>query len=218
MIMSGKCSSIVSDSIDLSDDKGVVQDLPLNVHALLVEMYKSSIPRYSELSVKYEEELRKAANRRQKSTFPPFNTWIPVGGLQSGDLELLKGPDRHACVCKRLLLKDKNTGRLITYAADKDELNHPRFSCSYVQVLGYSEPPRLGQIKLCFTHTFYGQTHEFVLLNAFTQPQLDAQCGLWWIHNWHDVQTEYVLKPSLLSSPLVVANEEDKLWFLTVSH
>ena len=35
MIMSGKCSSPISYSIDLSDDKGVVQDLPLNVHALV---------------------------------------------------------------------------------------------------------------------------------------------------------------------------------------
>ena len=55
-----------------------------------------------------------------KINLPPFDKWIPVGGLQSGNLELLKGPDRHACVCKKLQLKDKNTGSLIVYTADKD--------------------------------------------------------------------------------------------------
>ena len=212
--MSGKCASLVSDN-DVSNDIGVMQDLPDDIHALLMETYKNSIPRYSELFVKYKEELRKAANQRRKSTFPTFDKWSPIGGLQSGDSELLKGPDRHACVCKKLLLKDKNTGRLIVYAADKDESHHPRFSCSYAQVLGYSEPPRLGQIKLCFTHTFYGQTRKFVLFNAFTEPQLDAQSKLWWIHD-QKVQTASVVELSLLSSPLIVAKEEHKLWCLTV--
>ena len=81
--------------------------------------HKNIIPRYSELFGKYEEELRKAANQRQKSTFPPYDKWIPMGGLQSGDLELLKGPENCACVCKKLLMKDDNTGRLIIYAADR---------------------------------------------------------------------------------------------------
>ena len=84
------------DNNDVPDTKGVMQEL-LGVHALLVETYKNIIPRYSELLVKYQK-LRKAANQRGKSIFPPFDKWIPVGGLQSGDLELLKGPDRHACV------------------------------------------------------------------------------------------------------------------------
>lgn len=215
MIMSGKCASLVRDDNDLSDDKGVMQDLSGDVHALLVETYKNNIPRYGELFARYRQELRKAANQRRKSTFPPFDKWIPKGGLQSGDLELLKGPDTHACVYKKLLLKDKNTGRLIVYAADKDESHHPRFSCSYAQVLGYSEPPRLGQIKLCFTHTFYGQTHQFVLFNVFTEPQLDAQSRMWWIRD-QKIQATSVMELSLLSSPLVVAKEEHKLWFLTV--
>lgn len=110
------------------------------------------IPRYRELVVKYEEELRKAANQRRKSTFPPFNKWIPTQGVRR---ELLKGLDRHACVCKKLLVKDKNTCRMIVYAAEKDELHHVWFSNSYVQVLGYSKPPRLGQIKLLYTYFWW---------------------------------------------------------------
>ena len=82
MITSGKCATLVSDN-DLSDDKGDMQDLPEDVHALFVEMYKTNIPRYS------------------------------------------KGPDKCICICKKLLLKDENTGRLITYAADKDESHYP---------------------------------------------------------------------------------------------
>ena len=207
MIMSGM--SVLLER-DLPGDKGVMQDLPDDIHALLVETYKKNIPRYGELCVKYKDELRKAANQRQKSSFPPFNKWIPAGELQSGDLELLKRPDKHACVHKKILLKDKNTGRLIVYAADKDESHHPRFSCSYAQVLGYADSPRLGQIKLCFTYTFLDQTREFVLFNVFTEPQLDVQSRMWWIHDQKD-QTASVMELSLLSSPLVVAKEEHKL-------
>ena len=63
MIMSGKCASLVTDN-DVPDTKGVMQELPGDVHALLVETYKNIVPRYSELLVKYQEELRKAANQR----------------------------------------------------------------------------------------------------------------------------------------------------------
>ena len=35
MIMSGRCASLASDSNDLSDEKGVMQDLTDDVHALV---------------------------------------------------------------------------------------------------------------------------------------------------------------------------------------
>lgn len=37
MIMSAKCASLASDNNDLSDEKGVLQNLTGDVHALLVE-------------------------------------------------------------------------------------------------------------------------------------------------------------------------------------
>ena len=70
-------------------------------------------------------------------------------------------------------------------------------------MLGYSEPPRLGQIKLCFTHTFCGQTRKFVLFSVFAEPQLDDQSRMWWIDG-QKVQKANVMELPWLSFPLVV--------------
>ena len=215
MTMSGRSTS---SNEFAHDDNGVIQDLPVDAYELLVDVYRKSSQRYSDLFTQYEEELRKAANRRQKSCFPPFSEWIPRGGLQSGDLELLRGPDKHAVFHKKITLKDKNTGRLIVYAAAKDEIQHPKYSCSYAQMLGHTHPPRLGQIKLCFTHTFLDQTRKFVVFSIFKEPQLDEQSKMWWVREDQTIESDvHVIELSFLSSPLVVAKEDCKLWFLTVN-
>ena len=48
--------------------KGVAKELPDGVHKLLLEVYKSKVPRFQELCKRYEEEMKRARNRRQKSS------------------------------------------------------------------------------------------------------------------------------------------------------
>ena len=61
---------------------------------------RCTIPRFQELCTKYEEEARKARNRRQKSTFPTCSKWIPTKGLSVGHEELLQAPSKLAIVYK----------------------------------------------------------------------------------------------------------------------
>ncbi len=190
-------------------------DLPDDVYRLLLEVYQTKVPRFQELCKKYEEELKRARNRRQKSTFPAFNKWIPTGGLLIGDQELLQGPSKHATLHKKIIIEDESTNRLVAYTAADHESTSSRYCCSYARVLSDTNPPKLGQIRMCFSHTFIRQTHKFVVFNIFTTPQLDLQSGLWWVPL---VVTNNLIVVELasLSTPLVVAKDDGKLWFLTL--
>lgn len=157
------------------------QDLPGDVYELLIEMYKAKVPRLQVLYKKYEEEMERARNRRQKSTFPTFDKWIPTGGLTVGDEELLKGPSKRVAVHLKMFIEDAKTNSLITYTAVDKETVTSRYSCSYVRLHSDLNPPRVGQIMMCFSHTFINQTHKLVLFKVFTTPQLDLQSSLWWI-------------------------------------
>ena len=128
-------------------------------------------------------------------------------------MELLCGPAKLACIYNRLVVENLNTGRMITYIAD--EAKEARYSCSYVQVLGEfasSPQPMFAQIKMCFTHTFAGNTRKLVLLSMYPTPQLDSESGIWWVP--HETTEKVVVQVSSLSSPLVVAKEEGNVWFL----
>ena len=192
-------------------------DLPDDVHRLLLEVYKTKIPRFEELQNKYEQELKRAKNRRQKSTFPAFNKWIPTGGLLTGDQELLQGPSKHVTLHKKIIIEEENTNRLVTYAAADHESTSSRY-CSYARLLSDTNPPRLGQIRMCFSHTFICQTRTFVVFNIFTTPQLDVQSGLWWLplETLTVVNKLIVIELASLSAPLIVAKDDGKLWFLTL--
>lgn len=192
------------------------QDLSDEVHKLLFDMYKAKIPKLKVLCRKYEEEIKKARNRRQKSTFPTFTEWIPTGGVSVGDEELLQGPSKLVIVHKKIFVEDTKTNRLITYAsADKESTS--RYTCSYVRMQGEGNSPKVGQITMCFSHTFFNQTYKLVVCSVFTTPQLDLQSGLWWVPLQSLVEREQiVVETSSLSPPLVTAKDDGKLWFLTI--
>ena len=109
-------------------------DLPDDVHRLLIEAYKTKVPRFQELCKIYEEDLKWASNKRRKSTFPTFNEWIPTG-LFVGDQELLQGPSKHATMHKKITIEDENTNHLVTFTAADHESTTSRYSCSYARVL-----------------------------------------------------------------------------------
>jgi hypothetical protein len=206
------CENPVDDTCTVTDG-----DLSDDMHGLLLELYKTKVPRLEELHNKYEQELKRAKNRRQKSTFPAFNKWIPTGGLLTGDQELLQGPSKHVTVQKKIVIEEENTNRFVTYAAADHDSTSSRY-CSYARVLSDTNPPRLGQIRMCFSHTFIGHTCTFVVFNVFTTPELDMQSGLWWVplETLTVTNEVIVLELASLSTPLIVAKDDGKLWFLTL--
>lgn len=66
--------------------------------SLLDAVYIMIVPRYSTIRKQYCDALHKATNARTKSTFPTRDKWIPPGGYQDGDRELLLGPQLHRVV------------------------------------------------------------------------------------------------------------------------
>ena len=118
--------------------------------SLLVDMYKNTVSRYAELCSEYIC-LKKSCNSRRKS-FPQMEQWIPTGGLQDGDLELLKGPT-NVSVYKQIITEDINTGRQVSYSAcDNDSFDfEAQYSCCFVQ-LPSDSTPAFGRISLFLTY------------------------------------------------------------------
>ena len=79
--------------------------------------------------------------------------WIPTGGLQDGDLELLQGPSNVASVYKQIINEDVNISRQVTYSAcgNNDFEFEARYSCCFVQ-LPSDNIPTIGHISLFLTY------------------------------------------------------------------
>ena len=129
MVISGR--SVIKDYEQPANNK--MENLD-EVFSLLVDMYKNTVSRYAELCSEYDICLKKSRNARRKSLFPQMEKWIPTGGLQDGDLELLKGPTNVVSVYKQIITEDINTGRQVSYSAcDNDSFDfEARYSCCSV--------------------------------------------------------------------------------------
>ena len=138
MVISGR--SVIKDCEQPPIKK--VKELDEEVFSLLEVMYKKTVPRYAELCSEYEVCLKKSRNARRKSLFPTMDKWIPTGGLQDGDLELLQGPTNVASVYKQIINEDVNTGRQVSYSAcENDNFEfEARYSCCFVQLPSDSTP------------------------------------------------------------------------------
>ena len=184
--------------------------------SLLDAMYAKNHSRYSCLLRKYSESLRKAANVRRKSTFPCLAEWVPQGGYQDGDRELLQGPglNRVATCHKRIIKECPNTGRKIIYSAACFESQRSRHSYSYVQVMDpeVEAVPVFGQIQKLITHQFGGNIYEIVIVKQFGAVHRDHDCGLWFVNSEDFHVAAFLLKD--ISQPLAVAFDSATLWFL----
>ena len=70
-------------------------------------------------------------------------------------------------------------------------------------------------VFLCFSHTFANNINNFLLVYPFSTPQQDLESKLWWVPLSSEAELHQVILPvSVVSAPLVVAKESDKLWFL----
>ena len=172
------------------------------------------ITRYKELCDEYESCLKKAANARKKSTFPKIENWIPCGGLQYGDSDILHSPVRTCTVYKRITIEDCITHRILTYTSTEGECDM-YYSCSHVKIPSqYQDLTLFGCIKMCFSHTFAGDSQTFALVYPFSTPQRDSDSNIWFVSGDEEISSRAsVVLISALSYP-IVAKSEDKLLFL----
>ena len=57
------------------------------------------------------------------------------------------------------------------------------------------------------------KTREFALLEMFAEPRLDEETHMWWV-DLEQFSLRQVVELYSLSAPLVIAKEEQRLWFL----
>ena len=214
MLSSGRVSLKKSDKDTTSTiATSQLTDVELN---LLDAFYRETNPRYSMLCREYEHALQQAKNARNKSTFPKMPQWIPAQGYQMGDKELLCGPQNHIHVYKKMSREDVQTGRMVFYSSEQYETFPSRHLCSFVRVLkdGLICYPVLGRIKKLFSHQFGSCVYKLAVLQHFDSPQRDVESRLWVVNLTRPHDHLSVVPLDILSHPLVVAFENQSLWFL----
>ena len=158
-------------TVNLTDDEIILLDAT----------YAASHPRYSCLCRQYNESLHKAANAQRKSAFPCFAEWLPPGGYQDGDRELLQGPglNRMATSHKRTIRECPNKGHKIVHSAASLESLHSRHSYSYVQIMKAEATPVFGHIQKLITHQFGSSMYEIAIVKEYNAAQKDCDCGFY---------------------------------------
>ena len=184
--------------------------------SLLDAMYTIHHPRYSCLRRQYSEALRRAANARKKSTFPCLVEWVPPGGYQDGDRELLQATlNSMATSHKRMTKECPNTGRKIVHCAASFESPQSRHSYAYVQVKPEADTePVFGHIQKLITHQFGDRLYAIAIVKLFEDAHKDSDCGLWFVNTAEFHMAAILLKD--VSQPLAVAFDSTTLWFLNV--
>lgn len=195
-----------------ADDCGFTEEVGDDVVQLLTSTYRKLFPRFNELIEDYNFQER--MGRKERKLLPPLCKWVPKE-FREGDLELLQGPRNVITVHKKIVVEHSHTGRMITYAPAKE---HSKCTQCYVQVFSTESPnrPVFGKIKQCFVHTFAKSTFRFVLLDMYSNIQQDLDTKLWFVplDNEHNNQAIHEITCKVLSSPLVTARDEGRLWFL----
>ena len=222
MMLSERLSSSAqgSDSVVVSalSTPDVVSEMEVSE---MQSQYGQLISVYARILSEYEKASKAAANTRTKSLFPSKHTWNPVGRtLTSSEREMLNGPSQHVNVYKKLSVRDKDTNRLIEYSSTDVELiphNIPKQSSSFVTINAADErsKPLFGVVVKLFSHSFAQNTFYWAVIQQFAEPVFDSELKMW--HVCVDVDHTYtsslIMLPNL-SYPLVVAVDDNEIWFL----
>ena len=152
------------------------------------------------------------ATTRTKSTFPDKARWDPEGRtLSLHERELLNGPKSAVSFLSTVEVEDQITGRKITYSSSDSERSC-KVCSSYVQVTtAHKRNPTFGRIKLLFNHSFNSNIYTWSVVEQFP-PSKESQSSLWFVNNI--VSATLVVNLSDLSHPLVIARDDNVIWFL----
>jgi hypothetical protein len=160
----------------------------------------------------------RSISTRQKSLFPPREKWTPPARkLSDHEQELLLGPSHAGIILKRLQLRDVKTKRWVTYSGANNEQS-TRVSSSFVSLKQSDKPPQFGRINSIFTHTFAKLQTNFVELSIFGTAVFDCDVKMWSASNSASATASVKIIPLQdISNPLVVAREDNDIWFLNFS-
>ena len=170
-----------------------------------------------------EKATKTAANTRTKSLFPSKHTWNTVGRtLTSSEREMLIGPSQHVNVYKKLSVRDKGTNSLIEYSYTDVGLipnSIPKQSSSFVILNAADEfvrsKPLFGVVVKMFSHSFAQNTFYWAVVQQFEEPVFDSELKMWYVCvNVGHTYTSSLIILRNLSYPLVIAVDDNKIWFL----
>ncbi len=165
-------------------------------------VYQEEVAEYKVLYQLYNQEKEKARQERRLRSFPPFEKWVPKGRALSGrEEELLAGPHSSASIVPEYVHEEKGR-RPHTFKAEK----------SIICQLGLPAL-RFGTIENILLHKFAGCQYVWFVIGWFPPPKYHPESRLWFSE---DVKVEHT-SPILISKasqPLVIAKDEDLIWFL----
>ena len=194
--------------------------LPPHQISEITKQYKESVSEYAAILTEYENSAERATNYREKSVFPNKEVWNPPGRtLNSFERELLVGPSMNVAYFKKLTVRDKITNRLIEYSCINTPIvlsNVPKQSSSFVSFHSPNQTnPQFGCVISLFRHTFAQSNYFWAIVQQFAAPAYDSELNMPYVslQNVHVAQS-VILPLDKVSYPLVVAFDDDQLWFL----
>ena len=205
-------------------EKNIVQhaqsmQLDYDTFELLVNKYKEMFPDFATIHKEYDTYIkRQKKSRNRKLCLPDFDNWVPSFLQKHCEVKPFQYPVNAIIMHKQITVETAITFRLITYRSS----DLTKQGGSYVRILSRDVDDKLlklGQIEICFTHTFDITATRFASLDVFENPQQDVESKLWWVPLKQDNITKAVVPISSLSYPLAISKMEDenKIWFLTIS-
>lgn len=182
-----KASSTVElDSITLENMKGV---------------YQSEIEEYRVLCQTYHQEKEKARRQRRLRGFPPFERWVPEGRtLNDKEQELLVGPSSTAMKVSEYVYKERGR-RPHKFQSTKSVI------CQ-VGLPSY----KFGIVKKIILQTFAGCQYVWLLNGWYPPPNFHDESRIWFSED--KIEETSAILISRVSKPLVIAKEENLIWFL----
>ena len=216
---SGRVKSNTEKSTDSILQHAQSMQLDDDTFELLVNKYKEMFPDFANIYNEYSAYVKRQKNsRNNKLCVLDFDKWVPSFLQEHCNAKSFQYPVNVIRIHKQITVETDITFRLISYTSS----NLTKQGGSYVRIIGGDVDDKLlklGQIEMCFSHTFDTTATIFASIHIFKNPQQDVESNLWWVPLKQDNITKAVLPISSLSYPLGFAEMEDenKIWFLTIS-
>lgn len=185
--------------------------LPPHQVSEITRQYKESVSEYAAILTEYANSAERATNYREKSVFPSKEVWNPLGRtLNSFERELLVGPSMSVAYFEKLTVRDKVTNRLIEYSCINVTIvssNVPKQSSSFVSFHSPDQTtPQFGCVISLFRHTLAQRNYFWT---SFKPQHMTVNL----ICHMCPCRT-YMYHLDKVSYPLVVAFDDEQLWFI----
>ena len=197
---------------DVAEVRLTVCQLNTDQVGFLKQHYRSLMPQFNDLCLRYEGERRNARVRHKLRQFPAMPSWTPTSGPPLTTEEMEMRDMQHD-----ILRMDRYTFRNMygrTVLLSSREADSALSFSSYV-LARLSDKLVFGRIEFFFHHTFCRSRNTLAYVCWFDHPQQDSESGLWYVDAKCESSLNPIVSVSNLSSPLVTATDCDRLWILS---